>query len=400
METMFELDALIDRYAAGRISRRGLVKGAAALGVVCAALHALSHGNILLAQPEENRIRWVSPRGRLEVFDDYAYWVAVRYGYFGDIETVIEGGPAAGAERLVAENQSDMAYPSPGVFTSNLEANVPLVSVWEMGAYDVFDFAFRRGELPAQITELEGKTIVIGDASWQAIVDPMLKAAGVDPTSVEYAIAGVTAWGQALQQGQGDAALAWAGLRAHWRSEGLDFEYWLGKENSQFPANSFVIRQSDFENEATHDIYERYLRGWAMGLEFGHWNPRAAAQITNEVEQLKATLDQSFPAEKKADAVASMWELADVFRGRWEEREGWGCHDLEAWNLYFDTMREVGLLTREFATEEVIKNDFVAAANDFDHEQVKADAQDFELSEEYAAVPEPEGVGAEGAYPI
>jgi NitT/TauT family transport system substrate-binding protein len=63
-------------------------------------------------------------------------------------------------------------------------------------------------------------------------------------------------------------------------------------------------------------------------------------------------------------------------------------------------MREVGLLTREFATEEVIKNDFVAAANDFDHEQVKADAQAFELSEEYAAVPEPEGVGAEGAYPI
>ena len=95
-----------------------------------------------------------------------------------------------------------------------------------------------------------------------------------------------------------------------------------------------------------------------------------------------------------------MWELADVFRGRWEEREGWGWHDLDAWNLYFTTMREVGLLTREFATEEVIKNDFVAAANDFDHEQVKADAQAFELSEEYAAVPEPEGVGAEGAYPI
>jgi NitT/TauT family transport system substrate-binding protein len=397
---MYELDALIDRFAAGRISRRGLVKGAAALGVSGAALHALSHGNILLAQPEENRIRWVSPRGRLEVFDDYAYWVAVRYGYFGDIETVIEGGPAAGAERLVAENQSDMAYPSPGVFTSNLEANVPLVSVWEMGAYDVFDFAFRRGETIGDLTELDGKTIVIGDASWQAIVDPMLLAGGLDPASVEYAIAGVTAWGQALQQGQGDAALAWAGLRAQWRSEGLDFEYWLGKEHSKFPANSFVIRQSDFENEATHDIYERYLRGWAMGLEFGHWNPRAAAQITNDVEQLKATLDQSFPAEKKADAVASMWELADVFRGNWEAREGWGWHDIEAWNLYFDTVREVGLLTREFSTEDVIKNDFVAAANDFDHEQVKADAQAFELSEEYAAVPEPEGVGAEGAYPI
>ena len=397
---MDRFNALFDSFAAGRISRRRLVQGAAALGISGSALHALSHGNILLAQPEENRIRWVSPRGRLEVFDDYGYWVAVQYGYFGDIETVIEGGPAAGSERLVAENQADMAYPSPGVFTSNLEADVPLVSVFQMGAYDVFDFAFRQGEAPADVTELAGKTIVIGDASWQAIVDPMLQAAGVDPASVEYAIAGVTAWGQALQQGQGDAALAWAGLRAQWRSEGLDFEYWLGKENSRFPANSFVIRQSDFENDATHDIYGRYLRGWAMGLEFGHWNPRAAAQITNEVEQLQSTLDQSFPAEKKPDAVASMWELADVFRGNWEAREGWGWHDIEAWDLYFNTVREVGLLTREFATEDVIKNDFIEAANSFDVEQVRADAEAFELNEAYAAVPEPEGVGAEGAYPI
>ena len=63
-------------------------------------------------------------------------------------------------------------------------------------------------------------------------------------------------------------------------------------------------------------------------------------------------------------------------------------------------MREIGLLTREFATEDVIKNEFVEAANDFDHEQVKADAEAFELDEAYAAVPEPEGVGAAGAYPI
>jgi NitT/TauT family transport system substrate-binding protein len=394
---MRELDILIEQCAYGHITRRRLVKAVAALGVSAATLRALEHSHIVMAQPANNSVRWVSPRGRLEVFDDYGFWVAQRYGYFGDIETVIEAGPSAGAERLVAENQADMAYPSPGVFTSNLEASVPLVSVFQMGAYDVFDFAFRQGEAPGDITELEGKTIVIGDPSWQAIVDPMLLAAGVDPTTVEYAIAGVTAWGQALQQGQGDAALSWAGLRAQWKSEGLDFEYWLGKENSQFPANSFVIRQSDFEDESTHEIYEKYLRGWAMGLEFGHWNPRAAAQITNDVEQLKATLDQSFPAEKKADAVASMWELADVFRGNWEAREGWGWHDIAAWDLYFATVREVGLLTREFPTTEVIKNDFIAAANDFDHEQVKADALGFELSEDYAAIPEPEGAGAESA---
>jgi NitT/TauT family transport system substrate-binding protein len=399
VRTMDRFDALFDAFAAGRLSRRGLVKGAAALGVSGAALHALSHGNILLAQPAENRIRWVSPRGRLEVFDDYPYWVALRYGYFGDVETVIEGGGSAGAERLVAENQSDMAFPSPGLFTANLEAGLELVSVFQMGAYDVFDFAFRKGEMPADIKELEGKTLVVGDASWQNIINPMLAVQGVDFTTIEYVVAGFATYGQVLQQGQGDAALSWAGLRAQWKSEGLDFDYWLGKQNSDFPANSFVIRQSDFDDASTHETYETYLRGWAMGLEFGHLNPRAAAQIVNEVEQLKATLDQSFPGDKKANAIASMWELADAFRGNWPAREGWGWHDIAAWDLYFETVREIGQLTKEFPTEQVVKNDFIPAANDFDHEQVKADAEAFELSEEYAAIPEPEGAGSEGAYP-
>ena len=44
-----------------------------------------------LAQGEA--VRWVSPRGTLEVVDDWAYWVAKKYGYFGDIETTIEPGP-------------------------------------------------------------------------------------------------------------------------------------------------------------------------------------------------------------------------------------------------------------------------------------------------------------------
>ena len=75
---MHQLDALIERFAAGRISRRGLVKGAAALGVSGAALQALERSNIVVAQPAENSVRWVSPRGTLDVLDDYAYWVAVK----------------------------------------------------------------------------------------------------------------------------------------------------------------------------------------------------------------------------------------------------------------------------------------------------------------------------------
>ena len=69
-------------------------------------------------------------------------------------------------------------------------------------------------------------------------------------------------------------------------------------------------------------LYENYLRGWAMGLEFGHHNPRAATQIVLEqFPALASTL-------KPDIATESMMQLAKVFRGPWETRQGWGSHDM------------------------------------------------------------------------
>ena len=83
--------------------------------------------------------------------------------------------------KLVDQNQSDFGYPSPGVFSLGLEQGIDLVSVFHHGGADVFDFAFRKGKAPADIKGLEGKTIVLGSAGWQAITTRCLPAAGVDP---------------------------------------------------------------------------------------------------------------------------------------------------------------------------------------------------------------------------
>ncbi len=104
----------------------------------------------------------------------------------------------------------------------------------------------------------------LGDIGWSSIVDPMVAQAGGDPGLVQYNTAG-PGWGQALAEGQADAALCWEGLRAQWFAQGLDFNYILGKDWSKFPANSFQIRRSDFEDESLAELYTNYLRGWAMG---------------------------------------------------------------------------------------------------------------------------------------
>lgn len=327
-------------------------------------------------------VRWVSPRGTIEVLDDYPYWVAKKFGYFGDIATTLEPGPsdATATVKLVDQNQADMGYPSPGVFSLALEQGMPLVSVFHMGGSDVFDIAFRKGEKPKGLNDLEGKTILLGSAGWQSICDPMLAAAGVDVKKIKYVEAGWPTWGTALKAGKGDAALCWEGLRAQWKGQGLDFDYFEGKNFSKLPANSFVIRKADFEDQAKRKVYARYLQGWAAGLEFGKQNPRAATQIV--MTQFPGLASQMNPSV----ATESMMQLGNVFAGRMDERKKWGYHLKSSWELFFDIGRKVGQITQNFKFEDVCKNDLIDEANAFDAAKVKADADGFALAADYKSV--------------
>ena len=358
------------------INRRRLLQVTAA-GVT---ISAIGLGGTGAAAADEITVRWVSPRGTLEVLDDFAYWVAKKYGYFGDLQTVIEAGPQDGTAtvKLVDQNQSDFGYPSPGVLSLGLEQGMDLVSAYHVMAGDVFNFAFPKGKAPADLKGLEGKTIALGSSGWQAITNPMLAAAGVDTSKVKYVE--VSAWGQALAQGQADAALSWEGLRAQWRGQGLDFDYLLGKNVSKFPANSYVIRKSDLADAAKVAAYEKYLRGWAMGMEFGWINPRAATQIT--MEQFPGLASQMDPTV----ATESLMQQTALMHARWDERKAWGFHIQDSWQGYFDAIAEIGQVSKVFKAADVTTNQFIAAANDFDHAKVKADAEAFQLSDAYKAV--------------
>ncbi|MBV9289114.1 MAG: ABC transporter substrate-binding protein [Hyphomicrobiales bacterium] len=361
------------------IDRRRLLTLTAG-GVTATALFGV--GGAPRAFAADNTVRWVSPRGTIEVQDDYAYWVGKKYGYFGDIQTTLEPGPsdATACVKLVDQKQADVGYPSPGVFSLGLEQGIPIVSVFHMGGSDVFDFAFRKGEKPKSLNDLEGKTVLLGSAGWQSICDPMLYAAGVDIKKVKYVEAGWPAWGTTLKAGKGDSALSWAGLRAQWKGQGLDFDYFLGKDYSKLPSNSFVIRKADFDDPAKRKLYTQSLQGWAAGLEFGRQNPRAATQIV--MAQFPGLASQMSPTV----ATESMMQLANVFAGRWDERKKWGYHLPSSWELFFATAQKIGQISKPIKFEDVCKNDLIDEANAFDKAKVQADAQGFALSPEYQAV--------------
>ncbi len=361
------------------ISRRRLLQ------VTGGGITVMGMGGLMrpaMATPYDRPFTWISPRGTLEVLDDYGYWVGKKMGYFGDLSVDMQPGPSDGTAtvKFVDVGQADMGFPSPGVFSFALNEGMKLKSVFHMGARDTFSLAFRKGEGPADIKGIEGKTILLGSAAWQPIVDPMLAAQGVDISTITYVEAGWPTWGTALAGGQGDAALAWEGLRAEWIGSGLEFEYWLGVQNSPLPANTFVVRAADLEDADKKAFMEQYLRGWAMGMEFAEHNPRAAVQAV--FEQFPTLATNIGPAL----GTTSILQQMNVFRGDWENRQGWGWHDMASWQTFFDLSASIGQNDTVIQAAEVCTNDLIPGANMFDVEQIKADAAAAELTPDMAAI--------------
>ncbi|PSJ54831.1 ABC transporter substrate-binding protein [Kumtagia ephedrae] len=369
------------RPFAGAMSRRYFLQVTGTGLVTATALGTSGLFGRAEAAPYE-KFTWISPRGTLEVLDDYPYWAAKKAGYFGDLDTDMQPGPSDGTAtvKFVDVGQADMGFPSPGVFSFALQNGMKLKSVFHMGARDTFSIAFRKGEGMTDLRGLEGKTMLLGSAAWQAITDPMLAAQGVDVSKVKYVEAGWPTWGTALAGGQGDAALSWEGLRAEWIATGLKFDYWLGVQKSKLPANTFVVRAADLEDPDRKAFLEKYLRGWAMGLEFGHQNPRAAVEAVFE----------QFPAFAKNTGpelgTTSLLQQDNVFRGDMDKREGWGSHDMASWQSFFDLTLKLGQIKEAVKVEDVCTNELIKGANDFDHAKVKADADAYKLSDAFAAI--------------
>ena len=172
------------------------------------------------------KMTFITPRGTLEVMDDYNLWVAIEMGYFKElgIEAVMEPGPgeAFAPTKFVDQKQADVGYPSPGILTSSVDTGMDVVMVYEMMVGQVFGFAVRQDSSIKSIKDFAGKTMSVWDVGWQVIIDPILVEAGVDPKSITYVAVGAQ-WGQAVSQGKADIALTWLGLGPQWDAVGLGF---------------------------------------------------------------------------------------------------------------------------------------------------------------------------------
>ena len=209
----------------------------------------------------------------------------------------------------------------------------------------------------------------------------MLAVHGVDITKVKYVEAGWPTWGTALAAGQGDAALAWEGLRAEWIGSGLDFEYWLGVQQSPLFANTYVVRAADLDDPDKKAFLDKYLRAWSMGLEFAYHNPMAAVHaVFEQFPTLASNIGPELGAhlDPAADQRRARRHVEARRLGR--PRHG-GLADLLRPDLRARSRSPSRSRPRTSAPMTASR-----PANDFDHDKVKADAAAYELPADLAAV--------------
>jgi NitT/TauT family transport system substrate-binding protein len=375
----------IEEVFAGELTRRDFLKRAAVAGVGLSALSSVRVAGAFGAGTALQTVRWISPRGTLDVMDDFNLWVPIKMGYFkklGINAKMIAGpiGDALACTKFVAQNQADMGYPSPGVLTASIDSGIAVKSVWDMISGQVFDFALPTNSTISSVKDLSGKKIALGSAGWSTIVDPILVEAGVDPKSVTYVNAG-NQWAQSTESGQADAGLAWEGLRAQWAGQGLKLKYLIGTEFSKQPSNVYSVRASDLKDKAKVDLYTRFLQGVVMGLEFAKANPRAAAQITYDSRpNLKKSL-------KPQAAYDSFLELAEAYGTSHKQGLGWGANPQVGWSGYLKVVHDLGQTKKQLATSDVITNSLATAANKkADKKTAMKDAKAFKLNATFNAV--------------
>lgn len=329
------------------------------------------------SQSKLTKIVWVSPRGTLQVMDDYDLWVAKKMGYFKDLglSVKLEPGPnqALAGIKLVAQGKADVAYPSPGVLTSGINEGVPVVMAFDMAATQVFDFAVAKDSNITNVHQIAGKTIALNFAGWNVIVNPILMQLGISPKDVKYQAVG-SEWGQAVAEHKADVALTWEGLRAQWNAIGLKLHYFIGRNFSNLPSNGYAVRTSDLNNPQKRATLVKFFRGVAMGLEFARANPRAAAQIT--YSQFPALQKQMTPKL----ALESMHQLEQLYVWSKVHMGEYGLSPVDHWKEYLKILAKLGQTSKQLPVDEVVTNAFIKEANNFNAQKVDQQAKDFKLN--------------------
>jgi len=319
---------------------------------------------------ELDTVTVVLPRD-IEVLDDVHYVVAQKMGYFEQqgIEVKFEKAQGTSDMQMVSVGNGEICLPHPFVTLIGMSSDIPLIGVFQQDVINTDAFCVRAdNDEINSIQDFKGKSIALGDAAWQASVAAELIAAGLSPDDVEFVIAGENR-AQMVNEGQCDIVYTWEKGYQLWLAQGMDFKVITCEDNLYIPGNPLLVSQENYRNNKT--LIERFLKGLSMGIHFTNCNPEAATEILLDHFP---TITTDFNASLEVVKAA-----ANIMTNDDTERYGYGYSNQERWDNCVEYSKKLGLIEKDIPYEQIMTNEFIEAANDFDHAAVEKDAKNFKM---------------------
>lgn len=321
----------------------------------------------------------VMPRS-IETLADSIIWAASELGYFAEngIEVTVE--EATGTDvQMVAVGQAEFAVPSPSSILTSVEAGLPIIAIEQYGAWNIFGFSALKSAGINTWEDLHGKTIALGDASWEALAKPLLDAAGV--TDVEYIVAGENRYVQ-VEEGKIDVLFTWLDEIYLLFAQGYDFNYIDGNEVLKNCSNAFICNTETMASNP--ELVQGFVKAIQMGTYFVAKNPEAAADVSlNRFPALANTVTwEGAVAVQNAIKVQSYGVTEEDFESMSNPT---GFFFDFKWDINVQSMIDSGVLSETIPHEKIYTNEFVLnGMTDEDKAAVEADAEAYVFTSELA----------------
>ena len=312
----------------------------------------------------------------------HPYYIADYVGYFEDegldVEIVIVDGSSSAVQQLIAGNVQ-IANPSAPA-TAQAAAQGNCVQQFYTGSYgNVFDFATPESSGITELADLEGETVGISAPGGGEIpmVRAILAGAGLDETA-DYEMLPVGEGGpvtyQALEGGDVAAYSSSVFDVASVSAAGLPMRTLMPEEFAYFPTVSLVTTCDYFE--ANQDVLVGFARATSKAKVWAAANEQGAKDIARnydpELFEDEALAEEFWQTTLRLDAPPPALE-----------GEPLGSHYLEGWETYLQfasegTVEEGALDAEAIDLEQLLPTDIIGPANDFDQDEVTAEAEAFE----------------------
>lgn len=297
----------------------------------------------------------------------HGFRVADAAGYYEEEGLEVDFQPLDGGGEVVTQllaGNGDLAVIPVGPVVEAIEqGQTQLRAVWNYVYGSIFYIAVPADSDIETAADLEGRKVGISALSGGEvpIVRGIIQSAGLTPEEDVELVAvgeGTALSVRALEEGQVDAFGGSINDIIALQAQGLDLRYILPEALLELPASGVVVPQEVID--ANREAVAGFLRASTKGSYWATVNPNATLCVLKEVTP-----------EQFAEETGEMIYEA-VLPITWApEGTQMGYQSPETWGAFFDF---IGAERPDVDLSDIVTDEFLDEANDFDKDAVAADA--------------------------